>query len=131
METATGTFDVASASEEAYSEAPGEARLTHALGTQTFIGDIVGEGSIHWLMCYLPSGGAQMVGIQRIEGSICGHNGSVVLEAIGEHTGKSSKSTWRVIPGTGTGELAGLTGDGSFEAPGGPTVSYRLEFELA
>jgi hypothetical protein len=131
METATGTFDVASASEEPYREVAGEARLTHALGTQTFNGDIVGEGSIHWLMCYLPDGGARMVGIQRIEGSICGRAGSVILEATGEHDGTGSRSKWRVIPGSGTGQLTGLTGEGSFEAKGGATVSYRLQFELS
>ena len=35
-----------------------------------------------------------------------------------------------VIDGTGTGELAGIRGAGGFEAKGGTTVSYRLDYEL-
>jgi Protein of unknown function (DUF3224) len=130
MDTATGTFDIVSGSEEPYREAPGEVKLTHANGTQKFSGDLSGDGSIEWLMCYLPEGGAHFVGLQRIEGSLCGHRGSFVMEAVGQHTGTSSKATWRVIPGSGTGDLAGLSGEGAFDAPGGKTVSYRLAFEI-
>ena len=54
--TATGTFEVLTGGEDAYREAEGEARLTHAHGRQRFSGGIEGDGSIEWLMCYLPSG---------------------------------------------------------------------------
>jgi hypothetical protein len=35
-----------------------------------------------------------------------------------------------VVDGTGTGELAGIRGQGGFEARGGATVSYRLDYEI-
>ena len=35
-----------------------------------------------------------------------------------------------IIEGSATGELSGLSGEGSFEAPG-PEVSYTLEYRLA
>ncbi len=131
MATAQGTFDVLTGGEQTYHEADGDVRLTHAHGSQRFSGGIEGEGTIEWLMCYLPAGGAQMVGLQRIDGSVDGHLGSFIIEATGEHDGKTSSATWRVIDGSGTGELAGIRGDGGFEAPGGATVSYHLDYELA
>jgi len=128
--TATGTFEVLTAGEDAYREAEGEARLTHAHGRQRFSGGIEGDGSIEWLMCYLPTGTARMVGHQRIEGSIDGRRGSFMMEAVGEHDGTSSAAAWRIIDGTGTGDLAGISGEGGFEAPGGKTVTYHLDYDL-
>jgi hypothetical protein len=130
MPTAKGTFEVVSAGEEAYHEADGEPRLTHASGEQRFSGAIEGEGSIEWLMCYLPNGDARFVGLERIAGTVDGHRGSFMLEADGRHDGTGSRSTWRVIEGSGSGDLAGITGQGGFEAPGGKIVSYHLEYEL-
>src|SRR3989442_4508170 len=42
--------------------------------------------------------------------------------------GKQSKGTWTIIPATGRGDFTGITGSGSFEAPGGPEASYQLEY---
>ena len=131
MMTVTGTFEVQPGNETTIGE-PGEGiRLTHATGTQRFTGGIVGDGEIEWLMCYLPSKSARYVGLQRISGTFDGRRGSVVLEAAGDHDGTASAATWTVMAGTGTGELAGIRGTGGFEATGGRTVSYRLDYELA
>ena len=109
MPTATGTFEVTPGSETPYHEADGAPRLTHANGTQRFSGGIEGDGVIEWLMCYLPTGTARYVGLQQIDGSIGGRRGTFVIEAVGVHDGKSSEARWRVIEGSGTGELAGMT----------------------
>ena len=130
MTTAAGTFEVLTGGEDAYREADGEPRLTHANGSQRFSGAIEGDGSIEWLMCYLPAGGADMVGHQRIDGSVDGRRGTFLIEAVGQHDGKASTATWRIIDGSGTGELAGIRGEGGFEAPGGKIVTYRLDYDL-
>jgi formylmethanofuran dehydrogenase subunit C len=130
MARATGSFDITSMGEDTYAKLEGDAKLTKANGTQTFSGDIEGEGSVEWLMCYSPEGGAHYVGLQRVEGSLGGRSGSFVIEAAGSFDGKQSTGTWRIIAGSGSGELTSLTGEGSFEAPGGPTASYSLEYEL-
>lgn len=129
MATAEGTFEVALGGEETYHEAKGDVRLTHAHGTQRFSGGIEGDGSIEWLMCYLPAGGARLVGMQRIEGTIDGHRGTFMIDAVGDHDGKTSTATWHIVEGSGTGELAGITGHGGFEAAG-KTVPYHLDYEL-
>ena len=130
MMTVTGTFEVQPGDETTIHESGEGIRLTHATGTQRFSGGIVGDGAIDWLMCYLPTKSARYVGLQRITGTIDGRRGSVVLEAVGGHDGTGASSTWTVIEGTGTGDLAGIRGTGGFEAKGGSTVSYRLEYEL-
>ena len=40
--------------------------------------------------------------------------------------GTTSKGDWRVVPGTGTGGMAGIQGDGGFVAEHGPAASYHL-----
>jgi len=130
MANAIGMFEITSMHEAAYHEGDGDPKLTRANGSQRFSGDIAGDGSVEWLMCYTVDGTARFVGLQRIAGSIDGHAGSFVAEAVGDHDGKQSKGTWSIIPGSGTGGLSGISGEGTFHAPGGPEVSYSLEFRL-
>ncbi len=130
MASATGSFEIISAGEDPYHDVSGEPKLARAHGTQRFTGDIKGEGSVEWLMCYLPDGTARFVGHQRIAGSVAGRTGTFVVEAVGKHDGKQSEGTWMVIVGSGTGELSGLSGGGGFHALGGPHVSYTLEHDL-
>jgi hypothetical protein len=131
MENATGTFEISFGNEDSYEEAENGLKLTRASGTQRFTGEIVGDGSVEWLMCYLPDASATFVGMQRIDGSVGGHAGTFVMQAVGGHDGKQSKASWSVVAGSGTGELTGIRGEGSFHAPGGPQATYNLEYRLA
>ena len=130
MGKAVGSFTVTGGSEQTIRAAPGEVKLTRVNGTQQFGGGVVGEGSVEWVFCYRPDGSARFVGLQRIEGSVDGRSGSLVMESVGDHSGGRSHGHWRVILGSGTGELAGISGEGSFEAPGGREVMYVLNYEI-
>ena len=130
MSRAAGTFTVTGGSEQPIHEAEGEVKLTRVSGTQRFAGDIVGEGSVDWVFCYRIDRTATFIGFQRIEGSVADRTGSLVLESTGDHDGRSSLGRWRVVSGSGTGELAGIRGEGSFHAPGGPQVSYELDCDF-
>ncbi len=128
---AKGTFKVVGGGEETVRQAPGEVKLTHVSGRQQFEGDVAGEGTVEWLMAYSPDRTARFTGFQRIEGSIGGRSGSFLMESTGNHDGRSSHGEWRILPGSGTGALAGITGSGRFDAPGGPVVTYELDYELS
>ncbi|MFI5258721.1 MAG: DUF3224 domain-containing protein [Candidatus Limnocylindrales bacterium] len=130
MSKATGTFRVTGGSEQTIREAAGEVRLMRVSGTQRFGGSIVGEGSVEWVFCYRRDRSARFTGLQRIEGSIDGRSGSLIVESTGDHDGKGSTGRWQVVPGSGFGELAGIAGEGSFDAPGGPEVTYELEYRI-
>jgi Protein of unknown function (DUF3224) len=129
MQEAAGTFQVTSMGEETYQDLGGGAKLTRANGTQRFAGDIEGEGSVEWLMCYSTEGGARFLGLRSISGSIGELAGSLVIEAVGNFDGKQSKGLWTVIPGSSTGELEGLSGRGGFQASS-TEATYHLEYEL-
>jgi hypothetical protein len=128
MTKATGSFEVLGGGEDRLDELDGGIRLTHASGTQTFTGDIDGDGSVHWLMLYRGDKTARMVGLQRITGSVGGRRGSFVIAAEGDHDGTSSRIAWSVVDGSGTGDLAGIGGSGEMIAPGGRTGTYELEY---
>lgn len=130
MTRATGSFEVTSGTEDQYDELDGGTRLTHASGEQSFTGDIVGTGSVHWLMLYRPDRTAQFVGLQRISGSVGDRRGSFVIAAEGAHDGASSVIRWTVVRDSGTGGLAGITGEGAMIAPGGRIGTYELEYTI-
>jgi hypothetical protein len=129
MPTATGTFEITGMHEDPWHQEDDGPRLTRAGGTQHFGGGIDGDGTVEWVACY-SDGGARLVGLQRIDGTLDGHSGAFVIEATSDHDGKQSSGTWRIVDGSGSGDLAGITGRGGFEASGGRTVSYRLDYEL-
>ena len=129
MATVNGAFQVASWNEDAYDEREGR-RLTKASVTQRFEGDIAGEGSSEWLMAYQPDGSARFVGLQLIDGEVAGRRGTFVLETAGEFDGGMARWEARVVAGSPTGELADLTGRGSFQAPRGSRATYELELEF-
>lgn len=130
MAKAKGSFQITSFNEDTYEDRGEGAKLTHASGDQAFSGDIEGEGQVHWLMSYRPDKTATYVGLQRIRGSIGGRNGSFIIEATGDFDGAASRGDWSVIPSSGTDDLKGITGTGTFEAPGGPKATYALNYEL-
>jgi hypothetical protein len=130
MPDATGTFEVTPGSEDTLHAPQVEPKLTHATGTQSFSGQIQGEGSVDWLMCYLPDMSARFVGVQRIDGSVDGRTGTFVMTAVGSHDGTGSTASWTIVDGSGTAELSGITGEGSFHAAGGSTVEYVLTYRL-
>ena len=130
MTKARGEFTVDSGGEEPYEALDGGVRLTHAHGTQSFSGDIQADGAVHWLMLYRPNKTAQFVGLQRISGSIGGRQGTVVLAAEGSHDGKGSTISLEVVPGSGSGDLEGISGHGTLTNPGGKTGTYELEYSF-
>ena len=127
MSSARGTFEVTHGGEDVLHETGDGPKLTHASGTQRFTGDLQAEGAVDWLMCYLPDRSATFVGLQRIDGSLAGRTGTFVMHAVGSHDGSGSRATWTIVHGSGTGGFAGITGEGSFHAAGGPTVTYVLD----
>ena len=66
----------------------GGGKLTAPSVTQTFTGDVEGDGAVQWLMSYRKDGTADFVGLQRVRGSIGGRTGTFVMETIGEFDGK-------------------------------------------
>lgn len=127
---ARATFEVTNWDEKPYDEVEGGPKLTRATVAKDFHGDIEGSATVEYLMVHRPDGTASFVGIERISGKLGGKSGSFVLEHLGTFEGGTAKATCRIIGGSGTGELAGLQGEGSFEA-GGREAPFALDYEFA
>lgn len=83
---------------------------------ETFSGDIEGEGVVEFLQSANADGSASFVGIERIAGTLAGRRGTFLLQDAGGVEGDVVSGDWFVVPGSGTGELAGLRGTGGFRA---------------
>ena len=82
---------------------------------ETFTGDIDGESPVRALQVLRDDKSARMVSVQRFSGKLGGRRGTFVLQ--GEEIVENGKirATWFVVPGSGTGDLSGLRGEGGFE----------------
>jgi hypothetical protein len=130
-ERLTGIFKIEGWDESAFSEEEDGRKLTQASVKQSFSGDIEGEGSVEWLMCYRPDETAEFVGLQRIDGRLGGRTGSfVLLQTDGSFDGTEAKGQLSVVPGSGTGELSGLRGQGQFSAPRASEASMTLDCDF-
>ena len=130
-ERLTGIFKIEGWDESAYSEEEDGRKLTQASVKQSFSGDIEGEGSVEWLMCYRSDQTAEFVGLQRIDGRLGGRSGSfVLLQTDGSFDGTEAKGQLSVVPGSGTGELSGLRGQGQFSAPRTSEASMTLDCDF-
>jgi hypothetical protein len=110
------TFEVKNWEEKSYSEIEGGPKLTHARVTQVYHGDVEGEGTLEYLMVYHANGTTDFFGLERVVGRIGKRSGSFVLRHIGLDDGQAAKDTCSIVSDSGTGELRGLRGQGSYTA---------------
>lgn len=127
---ANARFSITSWDEKPYSEGQDLPKLTRAAVTKTFTGDIAGEGHVEYLMMYAGDGSATFVGLERVVGRVAGKAGSFVLQRTGKFENGVAKESYSVIPGSGTGELQGLRGDGTSAVGHGAEHPVTLNYEL-
>ena len=127
---AEGTFTVTSWAEDTCQELDGKAKLTRATVGYRLSGDIEGDATWAALMFYREDGTAEYTGLQYVTGQIAGRAGTCVMVAEGGYADGAARGTWRVIPGSGTGALAGLRGSGTSVATSEPPGTFTLDYEL-
>ncbi len=127
---AEGTFTVTSWAEDTYQELEGKGKLTRAQVGYRLSGDIEGDAAWAAVMFYRDDGTAEYTGLQHVTGQIAGRAGTCVMVADGTYADATARGTWRVIPGSGTGALAGLRGSGTSVAVSGPGGTFTLDYEL-
>jgi hypothetical protein len=125
---AKATFDIKAWEEKTYNEIEGAPKLTRVTATKSYKGDIEGEGKLEYLMMYRTAGSASFMGLERVTGSVGGRSGSFVLQHTGTFEGGVAKVTLSVVPGSGTGNLRGLSGEGKFSVGHQPPYSMTLDY---
>jgi hypothetical protein len=106
-------------------------QINRARWSKTFTGDLAGTSYIEFIMGELePAEGGQTprvyVGVERIEGVLHGRKGSFAVVHVGTMLGTDHQATWTILPGSGTGELAGISGTAEILPNHDFVVTYDL-----
>jgi len=96
--------------------------------SETFTGDIDGESTVRALQVLRHDQSATLVSMQRFRGKLGGRQGTFVLQGSEIVENGKIKATWFVVPGSGTGELSGVRGEGGFEGNFGKGSDGTLDY---
>jgi hypothetical protein len=129
MTTATGRFDLTSWDQESYDEADG-ATLARARNTKAFEGGITGTSAAELLMAGATDGTATYVAIERVDAAVDGRKGTFVLRHSALAAGEGGDMRVDVLPGSGTGELVGLTGELTIAQSDDGEHTYTFSYQL-
>jgi len=125
---ATAVITVHKYEPSAYDEPAAGPALTRIHVEESFSGDITGDGVVEFLQAAGADGSASFVGIERVTGQIGGRQGTFLLQDAGTVAGNIVSGDWFVIPRSGTGQLAGLRGEGRFRANLGAGAQVHLDY---
>jgi hypothetical protein len=95
---------------------------------ETFTGDLEGESPVRALQILRDDQSAHLVSMQRFRGKLAGREGTFVLQGSATVENGNIKATWFVVPGSGTGGLSGLRGEGGFEGRFGQGSEATLDY---
>ncbi len=130
------TFNVASWSENLVTDIDGEGitagsayyphrGVTRSEVGYTYTGDIEGTSTLVYLIAY-KADAAPVLGFERFEGSIGGHEGTCVFKHIGAQDQGSVSAHIEVVPGMSTGGLENLRGEANLNISGPADNGYEL-----
>jgi Protein of unknown function (DUF3224) len=125
--TASGTFDV--------TLAPGVAELDGAVSrfelTKRFHGGFDGTGSGVMLSAGDPQAGtAGYVAIETVNGRLGDRAGGFAFQQFGTMSGGNQTLHYEVVPGSGFGELTGISGTLLLTIDEDGTHHYELEYDF-
>ena len=124
---ATGSFDV--------QMQPGRPELDGAVSrfelSKTFHGDLEAVGIGVMLSCGDPqSGAAGYVAVETVRGRLGDREGSFALQQLGSMHAGSQTLHYAVVPGSGHGELQGITGTFHLTVDDDGTHRFELDYEV-
>ena len=129
MAQARGTFEV-KLTPQSNDEEPQGSTLGRLSIDKTFRGDLEGTSKGEMLSAGTPTkGSAGYVAVERVTGTLHGRRGSFVPKHDGTMTRGAPELTVRVVPDSGTGDLAGLAGSMRIIVEPGKH-SYEMEYTL-
>jgi hypothetical protein len=137
LTTATGTFTVDSWRDEPVAD-PGEDGATDPatkIGwvqlSKTFLGDLAGHSTVDMLSVIVAGEPAGYVAIERVGASLHGRAGRFVLQHSATADGAAQALRIEVVPRSGSGELAGLSGVLEIIRADDGSHSYAFHYRLA
>ena len=136
LATATGTFSVDSWRDEPVAD-PGEDGATDPATkvgwvqlSKTFEGGLVGQSTVDMLSVMVAGEPAGYVAIERFTGSLEGRPGRFVLQHSATADGPAQALRIEVVPRSGSGTLAGLSGEVEIIRADDGSHSYAFHYRL-
>jgi Protein of unknown function (DUF3224) len=125
----TATAQIASAwGPEPYDQPAEGPALVRIHVEEAFTGDLEGDGVATMLQVLHGDGSASFCARERVAGTPARRTGTFVPQDTGELDADGHVAgSWFVVPGSGTGELAGLRGEGGFDAQLGQHAEARID----
>ncbi|HEV7711274.1 MAG TPA: DUF3224 domain-containing protein [Asanoa sp.] len=126
-------LEITSWDEKPYREFDDGRKFSRAEVTLAGTGDGLTSGSFESLLYYRADGTSEYVSIMEITGTLGGRSGSFVLQGEGSYDGKTARFATTVVPGSGTGDLAGITGSAESASTHAdyPNMPLTISYELA
>lgn len=118
-------FEIDSWEETTVSQVEDGPNVIRASVTQSYTGDLEGEGKLEYLMTTFDDTFSTFMGTEQFVGELKNRRGSFVLSHEGTHENGVAKSKYHIVENSGTGELTGIRGEGEFEA-----TEQQVKFSL-
>lgn len=126
---AKGTFEIKMTGEPPYDTVDGVS-LSRARFDKRFVGPLEATSQVQMLAARTPvEGSAGYVAIERIDGVLEGKRGTFVVMHVGVMNRGARELEIRIVPDSGTGELAGIAGRMDIQIVSGQH-HYEIEYEL-
>ena len=94
-------------------------------------GDLEGSGTGQMLSAGDPAAGrAGYVALEVVSGTLHGRSGTLAFQQLGMMRGDEQEQRYDVVPGSGTGDLAGLEGRLTLDIDEAGTHTYDLAYTL-
>jgi hypothetical protein len=124
---ARGSFDVTITPQESAADAP----VARMLLYKEFHGALEAVAQGEMMAAHEPlTGAAVYVAIDRVTGTLDGRGGSFLMAHRGIRNAEGQSLDVVIVPGSGTGQLTGVTGTVGIEIVGKEHF-YTVEYELA
>lgn len=101
--------------------------IKRARWSKTFSGDLTGTSEIEFLMGTIETGSMVYVGVERYDCELDGRKGTFVVMHSSTMLGSDYEMTIKIVPGSGTGELTGISGQAQIT----PDHDLLLDYEIA
>lgn len=126
----SGKFDVNLSPLESHVKGENNINLGRMSIDKVFHGELEATSKGEMLSAMTPvEGSAGYVAIEQVSGSLSGKQGSFVLQHFGIMHDDDYQLVLEVVPASGTGELAGLTGEMSIKIEDGEHF-YEFDYGL-
>jgi Protein of unknown function (DUF3224) len=107
-------------------------KLTRARITLEAGEEGLGPGTSESVLFYRPDGMSSFTGLVRLEGTLDGCSGTFVLLGAGSYDGTTALEASEIVEGSGTGDLAGISGVSRSVSTHAdyPYMPLELQYEL-